>query len=159
VIVNPTALLVPPGVVSVMICGPVGAFEAITRVAVICVPLTTVKGLAVTPVGRFSVAPVRNVPVMVTGKLPPTKPVARLILLSPGTGGLMRNDRVPGLVPNGVVIVTLCGPMAAAASMAKVAVACVAFTTTRLVTVIPGTLTAVAPVRNAPVRVTPKLVP
>lgn len=64
--VNVTALLVPPAVVTVTFCAPVGAFAAIVNVAVTELAVDETP-LAVTPVGVLIVAPVRFVPLSVTG--------------------------------------------------------------------------------------------
>jgi hypothetical protein len=72
-IVNVTALLVPPGVVTVMFLVPIAASRPIWNVAVTVVELTTVTPLTVMPVPRMpppvtltAEVPVRFVPVRVT---------------------------------------------------------------------------------------------
>jgi hypothetical protein len=66
-----------------------------------------------------------------------------------------------GLVPPGVVMLTALVPRAAPAVMLNVAVTVVAFTTTTLLALTPvlEKLTAVAPVRLVPVKVTATVVP
>ena len=71
VTVKVTLLLVPPAVVTVMLFAPVVALAAITNVAVIRVEVTVGVPLRVIPVGRFSVAPVRFVPVKATDTVAP----------------------------------------------------------------------------------------
>src|SRR5450432_761227 len=83
--VNVTALLAPPGVVTLMLAGASGAVAATTRVAVIWVPAATTP-VAVIPVPRFRVAPVRFVPVRITGWLIPITPDAGAMLVSAGSG-------------------------------------------------------------------------
>src|SRR5205807_501600 len=84
VTVKVAALLVPPAVVTLMLCGPVAALAAITNVVVIWVAVTAGAALGVMPAGRFSVAPVRLLPAMVTATLVPTTPVAGAIEVSAG---------------------------------------------------------------------------
>ena len=74
VMLNAILLLVPVGVFTEMLCAPTGALEATTRLAVSCVELITVTLLAVRPVPRFKLPPVRFVPVSVTGTVAPSNP-------------------------------------------------------------------------------------
>ena len=63
-----TALVVPPGVVTVMVWLPCVALAAMVNVAVICVELTTTRFVTENPVLALTlieVAPVRLVPVSV----------------------------------------------------------------------------------------------
>src|ERR1700674_1032504 len=60
--VNVTVPLVPPGVVTEIVCGPTGAVAAMAKVAVIWVAVA-VTPVAVIPAPRFRVAPFRIVPV------------------------------------------------------------------------------------------------
>src|SRR5205809_1020498 len=101
-------LLVPPAVVTVTLADPVMAFEAILKVAVISVPLTTLTLLTVTPLLlTFTLAPeTKFVPVRVTGIAVPWAPLMGLRALSVGTGGLTVKVLDP-LVPPAVVTVTL----------------------------------------------------
>src|SRR5258706_9664598 len=77
-VLNVTELLVPPGVVTVMLCGPAGMVEAMTRLALIEVGVTTGVPASVMPTGRFRVPP--NKPV-------PTKAAGTQELAGPCTGG------------------------------------------------------------------------
>ena len=73
--VKPTALLVPPEVVTDT--EPLLALLAMVKVAVICVELTTLRPLTVMPAGTLRVAPdVKLVPVKVTETLVPCTPLA-----------------------------------------------------------------------------------
>src|SRR5471030_1022189 len=74
----------PPGVVTVIWAGPSGAVAATTRVAAIWVAVTTTL-VAVIPAPRFRVAPVRFVPVRITGWLIPITPDAGAIPASVGS--------------------------------------------------------------------------
>src|SRR5476649_453157 len=62
-------LLMPHGPVTVMLCGPDRTVEAIVRVAVIEVAVTT-GTVTVKPAGGLMVAPNRSVPVKVTATVP-----------------------------------------------------------------------------------------
>jgi len=90
VTVNVTVLLGPPGVVMVTVRAETVAVPAIVKVAVAVVALTTVRPLTVTPVPETAtaVAPVRFVPVSVTGTLVPRTPEIGEIELSVGAGTL-----------------------------------------------------------------------
>src|SRR5207248_3016396 len=121
VTVKVAALLVPPAVVTLMLCGPVAALAAITNVVVIWVAVT-VGAVAVIPAGRFSVAPVRLLPAMVTATLVPTTPVAGAIEVSAGVLVPPITVKVTGLlVPAAIEAVMFCGPPGAVAAMARVA--------------------------------------
>jgi hypothetical protein len=111
--------------------------------------------------GAFTeVAPVRFVPVMVTGTLVPRAPLLGLMVVSDGCGAFTVNATVP-VVPNGVVTETVPAPSAALLAIANVAVIVPELVTATLVTVIPAldTLTVAGPLRFVPVRVTPKVLP
>ena len=119
-------------------------------VAVICVALLTVnEAAAVTP--KFTaVAPVKLVPVMVTDVPPAVDPEFGLTLLT--VGAAMKLKLAPqDLVPPGVVTDTLTGPAECAGVVAVIEVA---LTTVTLVAAAPPNVTAVAPVKLAPVIVT-----
>src|SRR5207302_888159 len=119
--VKVTALLAPPAVVAVMLCAPVAAFAAITRVAVIWVAVTVGAAAVVMPAGRFSVAPVRLVPVRVTATLAPTAPEVGAIEASAGRPE-PTTVKVSGLlVPAGIVAVMFCAPAGALAAITRVA--------------------------------------
>src|ERR1041384_3349066 len=108
-ILKVTALLVPPGVVTVMLCGPLGTVDAITRVAEIELPVIVGVPLMVKPVGKLNVEPTRPVPAKVTGTVVPATPCAGVIDVSVGTGAETVKVRAL-LVPPGVVTVMLCAP-------------------------------------------------
>jgi hypothetical protein len=104
--VKTTALLVPVDVVTLMFWAPVAALEAITSEAEICVAVTAGLAPMLKPDGRFRVAPVRFVPVMVTGTVVPWMPDAGEMEASVGSGGV--TVKVTALlVPSGVVTVML----------------------------------------------------
>ena len=114
--VKMTALLVPPGVVTVTL--PELALAASTKLAVICVALTTVGLVTVIPEGALiTVAPmVSPAPVRVTGTVAPAAPELGAMEVSPGV-----TVKVTALlVPPGVVTVTL--PELALAAITKLAV-------------------------------------
>src|SRR5207237_2500069 len=87
VTVNVTVLLVPPGVVTETVLAERVAAAAIVKVAVTVVALD-VMPLTVTPVPDTltAVAPVRFVPVSVTGTEVPRAPVVGTIAVSVGAG-------------------------------------------------------------------------
>lgn len=102
----------------------------------------------------------KPVPVRVTGTFVPAAPLAGLIDVSVGAGGLTVNATA-AVVPLDVVTVTLEAPKVAPAPIAKFAVICVALTTTTLLTVIPALFVfTVAPeTKFVPVNVTGTVVP
>src|SRR5947209_2193482 len=108
--VKVTALLVPPVVVAVMVCAPVGAVAVIAKVAVICVAVMVGVPVTVTPAGRLSVEPSRLVPAMVAATLVPCTPVIGVMLVNTGTGGLTVKVSGP-LVPPAVVTVMVWAPV------------------------------------------------
>jgi len=91
---------------------------------VIVVLFTTVRPLTVTPVPDTvtAVAPVRLVPVRVTGTLAPCVPIEGAIVVSVGPWTVNVTVLV---VPPVVVTLTLCVPSVAPAAIVKVAVICV----------------------------------
>lgn len=105
------------------------------------------------PVMVTAVAPVRRVPVRVTGTVVLRVPDVGVIEVSVGP---ITVNVTALLVPPGVVTVTFLAVVAAEAVIVNVAVICVALTTVTLLTVkpVPDTVTAVAPVKLVPVRVT-----
>src|SRR5262249_48857292 len=148
-----------PGVVTVMLLAPAVAVRAITRVAVICVSLTTVTPVAVMPAGTLrEVAPVRLTPGRVTGTLAAWKPEAGVVLGSTGTGGTAVKGSAL-LVPPVVVTEIGCAPVGAVAAMARVAEMLVAVMTGVPLTVTPTGRFRVEPSRLEPVRVTATLAP
>jgi len=160
--VNVKGLLVPPEVVTVTfrVAGFIEAFGAMVNVAVSCVGLVTLTPVTVTPLPAATVvAPaMKFVPVRVTvnGALPRVPPVG-LIAPNVGAGGVVTANTTAFVAPIGVVTVTFRLPVPAFAVMVSVLVAVVPLlltTGTLAVTPVPETLTAVAPVKLAPVKVT-----
>src|SRR5581483_2486375 len=147
VMLNATAVAVPPEVVTVTLIDPVGVPNAIDNVAVIWVELTTLTLLTVTPVLLTpTLAPeTKLVPVKVIGTTAPCTPVAGVIELRVGGGGATLKLSVP-LVPPDVDTLTATGPIAAVGAMTKVAVIWLVLTTFTLLTVTSELLTfTVAP--------------
>jgi hypothetical protein len=121
--VNGTAAVVPPDVVTVTLAAPVEALEPILNVAVICVPLTTLTLLTVTPgLLTATVAPgTKFVPERVTPTAVPCVPAEGVIEVNVGDGELIvKADGL--LVPAVVVTLTLVLPRAALGPIVKVAV-------------------------------------
>jgi hypothetical protein len=163
VTVNDRALLVPFGVVTLRLWTPSAEFDAIVSVTVTVLSFTTTGVLAVTPPPDTftAVAPVRLLPVRVKLTLVPRTPALELIEVSVGGGGTVTVNVTALVVPLGVVSVTFLAVAPAPAAIVSVAVTVVSFTTTGVLVVTPppDTLTAVAPVRPAPVMVTGTAVP
>ena len=88
--VNVTVLLVPPGVVTLTVLFPSKAVAVVVKVAVTEVPLTTTMLLTVSsvPDTLTAVAPVRFVPVRVTGTAVPWAPELGAIEVSAGAGAV-----------------------------------------------------------------------
>src|SRR4051795_4683059 len=124
--VNVTALLVPPVVVTVTLRAPAAALAAMAKLAVTDVAVE-VTPVMVTPVMALIVAPVRFVPASVTATVAPWLPAAGVMGVSVGNP-MVKVTAL--LVPPTVVTVTLRGPRAAAAAMAKLAVTEVAVVVT-----------------------------
>jgi hypothetical protein len=162
VTVNVTALLVPPAATTVTFLVARGALAAIVKVAVTVVAFTTDTLLTVIPLVNpdifTAVAPVRLVPVRVTGTAVPRMPELGAIEDKVGVGGFVTVKDTALLVPPGVTTVTSLDVRPAEDEIVKVAVIVEEFTTVTLATVIPlvnpEMFTAVAPVRLAPLRVT-----
>src|SRR5450432_31518 len=155
---NVTAVVVPAGVTTEMLWFPWTAFGAIWNVAVIWVELTTTRFETVMPAVPvlMAVAPVRVVPVMVTGTLWPATPDAGEMVAILGT---MLNGTVL-LVPFGFVTEIFC--VVASIPMTNVAVILVpARFTVKPETVIPvpRVSTEVAPPKPLPFRVTGMVTP
>jgi hypothetical protein len=132
---------VPSGVVTVM--GPVVAPAG--TIAVIWVEVTTVN-VALTPLKRTSVVPVKFVPVMVT-EVPTGPEVGEKLTM---VGGRMTTKLVPLVaVPAGLV--TVIGPVVAPAG--TVAVICVLLLTVKAAAM-PLKRTSVVPVKFVPVMMT-----
>ena len=126
---NVTALLVPPGVLTVMLWGPSAVVDPRLSVACTVVSFTAAKfvTLILGEPGAFTlVAPVRPVPVRVTLTLVPRKPCVGAIEVSVGPSTV--NAIVP-VVPIGVVTLRFLAPSEVAAVIVKVAVSVVLFTT------------------------------
>jgi hypothetical protein len=155
--VNVTELLAPPGVVTVTVRALSVAEFVIVNVAVTCVPAPFADTpLAVTPEPEIvtAVAPTRPVPVRVTGNVVPLIPEVGLIELRVAEATVKFTEL---LVPPPVVTVTDRVLRVAVLVMVKVAVSCVPapFTEKPLaVTPVPDIVTALAPVRFVPVKVT-----
>ena len=160
--VNVTALLVVPLTVTVMLWAPSVVVAAMLSVAVTVVSFTATKLLTVMlgePGAFTDVAPVRPMPVMVTGTLVPRAPELGAIDASVGAT-TVNVTALLGVPP--AVTVMLWAPSVVAAAMLSVAVTVVSFTATKLLTVMlgePGAFTEVAPVSPVPVRVTATLAP
>jgi hypothetical protein len=119
--VKVTALLIPPWVLTVMLFASVVAAESITNEAVICVAVTVGAPLVVKPGGRFSVAPTKFVPVIVTGTVAPLTPDVGAIEVRVGAAGL--TTKVTALlVPPAVVTVMFWAPVAAPGAITRFAV-------------------------------------
>jgi hypothetical protein len=158
--VNVIVLLVPSSACTLTVLAESVAFAATVKVVVTVASSTTVRPLAVTPVPDtvMAVAPVRPLPVNVTGTLVPLGPDVGLIEVSVDAV----NVKVTALlVPPGALMVTFLAPTVAVAEIANAAVTVVSFTTVRPLMVIPlpDTVMAVAPVKPLPVSVTGTLVP
>jgi len=154
---------VPPGVVMVTVLAERLAPVVIVKVAVAVVGPVTVKALTVTPVPETAreVAPVRFVPVSVTGTEVPRTPVLGAIEVSVGAGGAVTVNVTLPVFPAGVATLTFLAVSPAVAVIVNVAFTCVSLTTVRPLTVmpVPETFTPLAPVKPVPVRVTRTLPP
>jgi hypothetical protein len=159
--VNVSVLLVPPGVVTLTVLALAVAVAEIANVAVTVVLLTTVRPLYVTPAPDtvIVVAPVRSVPVSVTGTLVPLVPELGAIANRVGPNTV--NISVL-LVPPGVVTLTVLALAVAVAEIVNVVVTVVELTTVTVPTVTPGpdtaTVVPIAP-KFVPVKVTGTAVP
>jgi hypothetical protein len=160
--VNPTVLLVPLGVVTVIVLAPSTALAAIAKFAVTVVAVETnpVTVMSAAPETVTAVAPVRFVPVSVTERaVLPCTPDVGLIDVTVGAGGSTVNATVLE-VPPVVVTLTVPGPSVALAAIAKVAVTEVEVAVMPL-TVMPlaDTLIAVVVAKLVPVMVAEKVAP
>lgn len=144
-IVNDRALLVPPGVVTDTLCAPVGASAAIRMVAVMRVEVTVGVPLTVSPVGRFSVPPVRMVPFTTSETEALCRPDVGESDVRVGTPRFTVNVKAL-LVPPGVVTVTFLFPNVAVLDIVNVAVTEVAVDVAPEI-VIPDSELTVAPVK------------
>ena len=163
VTLNGLELLAPPGVVRVRFLIPSGASREIFKVAVTVVGLTTVRFVTGinAPIPPTAKVPVRLVPVKVTVTAVPRAPEVGEIEVSVGGGGAVTVNATGLVIPPGVDTVTFRTVVAAVTLTVKFAVTVVSLTTTMLLTVtpVPEMLTAKAPVRFVPVRVTGTTVP
>lgn len=156
-----TTLLVPAGVVTVTFLEPRPAAVVTEKVALMVVAFTTVKVVTVTPVPATftAVAPVKLVPVRVTGTLMVVVPrLAEEGEMDASVGPCTVNVTVL-VVPFGVTTRMDLAPADAFAGMVQPAVTVVKFGVPVMAQVTappvpPMTCTAVAPVRSLPVRVT-----
>src|ERR1700738_2807276 len=146
--------LVPVRVTGTLV--PIAPGAAMARDAVTVVEFTTVMLLATTsaPDTFTADAPVRLVPVRVTGTLVPITPVLGAIEVSVGAGRETTVNVMVLLIPPGVVMLTLLAVSKAVPAIEKVAVTVVGLTTVTLLTVMsaPAPFTVVAPVRLLPVK-------
>ena len=155
------ALLVPLAVVTVTFRVPSGVLASIVKVAVIRVELVTRALVTVIPSPALTASPseVKSVPVRMTLVVAPWKPLFGLTAVNLGAASITVNA-TGALSPLRVVIVTFRAPSDADALMANRAVNVVEFTTTPLVTVIPGPASTYGAAKKLlPVRVTSNVVP
>jgi hypothetical protein len=160
---NVTALLVPPGVLTVMLWGPSAVVDPRLSVACTVVSFTAAKfvTLILGEPGAFTlVAPVRPVPVRVTLTLVPRKPCVGAIEVSVGPSAVNITAGLFGLLPAAVVTVTFLACSPALAVMVHVALTVVEVdAVTVQLTPLPDVVTVCASSRLVPVRVTATLVP
>ena len=135
---------VPPQVVTLI--GPLRAPAG--TAAVICTALSTEK-LAAVPLKRTAVAPMKPAPMMVTEV--PTGPAAGLKNTTAGAGAGAVTVNCLGLAAVPPAVVTVTRPVVAPAG--TVAVICAALSTEKLAAA-PPKVTAVAPLKSLPVRIT-----
>ena len=153
-------LVVPIGVTTLTFLALTVAPAVIAQLA-LTVPAVDVMPLHVTPVPEIvtAVAPTRFVPIKLTGTLVPRTPVPGVIEVSVGPCTVNAPVKV-FVVPIGVVTLTFLALRVAAAVIAQVALTVVAVDVIPVqVTPVPEIVTAVAPVRFVPSRVTGTLVP
>ena len=129
VTINPTALLVLSGVLTVTLCVPMPAVRLSAKVVVMVVELTTVTVPTVTPVPlTATVEPVTKlVPVSVTGTEDEPR-VAEVGLMEVSVGPVTVKLTLP-VCPIGVVTLTALVRRGAVADIANVVVSVVEFTT------------------------------
>lgn len=153
-------MVVPIGVLTLTLRFESVAPLEITKLAVMVVEPVTTRFVAWMPPPEtdIPVAPVRFVPVRVTGTVVPCVPAVGLIDVR--VGPVTAKDTVFEL-PMGVVTLTLRDETEALDASVKVAVTLVLLVAETLLTVtpLPDTTTAVAEDRFVPVSVTGKLVP
>jgi hypothetical protein len=131
-----TVLVVAPGTLTLTVLAPVVAVFAIPKVAVTVVSFTAVNAVTVIPVPDTfkDVAPVKPVPLSVTGTLLPRS--AEFGLIDESTS-LVTVKVTVLLVPPGVVTLTVLAFAVAFADMVNVAVIVPSFTTVIPLTVTP----------------------
>lgn len=145
-------LLVPKVVVAEMLRAPVAELEEMTSVAVICVDVTVGVPLKVMPEGRLRVAPVRLVPVIVTGTVAPRVPEEGEMAVNVGVGTLtVKFTELLVLLP--VVAVMVRTPVVAFDAMTRLAVICVA-----VIVGVPLRVTPDGSVKEVPIRLVPAMV-
>jgi hypothetical protein len=158
-IVNVTVLVFTPFVVTKTDRAPAVAPAAITKLAVtvVSVGVPVMVAVMLAP-GLIAVAPAKPVPVRVTCTVAPLKPELGAMEVSVG---LCTVNVMALVTPVGVVTVTFRAPAVAPAAMTKLAVTVVAVGVPVMVavTLVPDTVTAEAPARLVPVRVTATVVP
>jgi hypothetical protein len=159
--VNVTVPVVPIGVVTETFLAVRLALAAMTQFAltVVAVGVPVMVQVTFVPDAVTAVAPVRLVPVSVTGTVVPRAPVVGAIDAS--VGPVTVNELFNVMFPLGVTTVTFNAPNVAVFEIANVAVAVVSFTAVKPLTVtpVPDTDAAVAVASPVPVIVTGTLVP
>ena len=97
VTVNVTGLEVPPGVETLTFLAVTAAVLVMVKVAVTVVSLTTTRLLTATPVPDTLIrkAPVRLVPVSVTGTAVPRRPVLGTMEVRVGAAAVLKNSTAP----------------------------------------------------------------
>lgn len=162
--VNASVLVVPIGVVTVTVLPPDPAPTAIAQFAltVVAVEVIPVQATLV-PEKVTKVAPVRLVPVRVTGTVVPRTPVVGAIEVSVGSSGAVTvNATVLAVAPAGVVTLMFRTPVAAPVGITRLAVTVVSLTTWKVpacTVMVPSPPNPVEPVRPPPVTVTGTVVP
>jgi len=154
---------VAPLLVTEKLRGPVAAFALMVRFAVKLVEFVTLVELTVMPEPALTVVTplIKLAPIKSTSKVCRRLPVVGAMLPKVGPGSVTVKIRLPEVPPPGPVLVTekLRGPVAALASIVKLAVRLVAFVTVIELTVMPApTLTEVTLlIKFVPVKTTSKV--
>jgi hypothetical protein len=162
----PVRVPVPDPVVTLTFLAPSVAVVVMVKVAVALSGLKTVKPLTVTPLPLTvePVAPVKFVPVIVTGTDVPRTPKVGATEVTVGAGSAMMVNPTALLVPPGAVTVMFLTEPVVPAEMVNVALTWLSFTTVSPLTVTPPppppeTLIAVVPVSPLPKRLIGTVVP
>jgi len=160
----PVRVPVPDPVVMLTFLAPSVAVVVMVKVAVAVSGDKTERPLTVTPVPLTAepVAPVRFVPVIVTGTAVPRTPEVGATEVTVGAGSAMMVNATELLVPPGAVTVMFLTEPAVPAEMANVALTWLSLTTVSPLTVTPpppDTLIAVVPVSPLPKRLIGTVVP